>query len=466
MPTAGTAPSVGAENVAAGSRAWREGDRDTRADGIDVYVSDQDPRPGATERVYVRSRAPRVRIRLFRIGWYGGSGGRLMATSGPLPVARQPSCTHISESGLTECDWHPTLRFALPTSLPSGVYVVNVLAGSRRQRDAIFVLRSAAPSRLVVHIPTATWEAYNDWGGDSLYPGGRRVGATATTQGVEVSFDRPYSTTTGAGQFFFREAAMVRFLERYGYPVAYVGSGDDPALAGTRGAIDIGHSEYWSARERAAFAAALGSGTSLAFFSSDTLAWRVAYEPAGPASSEAGAEGHRIAAGKEFARAGAFPDGGASLTGSAYVGCITPRATSVPRASYRYYDWAPNPAHAPAWLFAGTGLSPATPIAGMLGYELDERIDASPAGTVVVGGGSAPCSLARSAGPPAPLGSVNRADTTLYATRAGAFVFATGTLGWGFAVAPLADPSADVRRAPSPGLVRMTRNVVDRMLAR
>ncbi len=47
------------------------------------------------------------------------------------------------------------------------------------------------------------------------------MGVTGTSQGVEVSYDRPYDSETGAGQFFIREVAMVRFLERYGYPVGY-----------------------------------------------------------------------------------------------------------------------------------------------------------------------------------------------------------------------------------------------------
>ncbi len=113
-------------------------------------------------------------------------------------------------------------------------------------------MRSARPAPLLVEIPTATYEAYNAWGGDSLYPGGtKRVGVTGTNQGVEVSYDRPYDSQTGAGQFFIREVAMVRFLERYGYPAAYTtiesidgepGSGvgtHPPAGADGRGALRV-----------------------------------------------------------------------------------------------------------------------------------------------------------------------------------------------------------------------------------
>ena len=146
-------------------------------------------------------------------------------------------------------------------------------------------MRALRPTPLLVEIPTATYEAYNAWGGDSLYPGGSKpVGRTGTSQGVEVSYDRPYDSQTGAGQFFIREVAMVRFLERYGYPVSYTTiesiDGDPGQVEGARALMDVGHSEYWSARDERAFARARDRGTSLIFISSDTMAWRVRFAPA------------------------------------------------------------------------------------------------------------------------------------------------------------------------------------------
>src|SRR5208283_881501 len=125
-------------------------------------------------------------------------------------------------TGLTECDWRATLDFALPRALASGVYIVKLHASTGAQSDCMFVLRPSRQPRLLVEIPTASYEAYNAWGGDSLYPGGSdAVAATGSEQGVEVSYDRPYATQTGAGEFFIREVAAVRFLERYGYPLGY-----------------------------------------------------------------------------------------------------------------------------------------------------------------------------------------------------------------------------------------------------
>jgi hypothetical protein len=369
-------------------------------------------------------------------------------------------------TGLTECDWHPTLSFPIPPALPSGVYVVK-LSSSTGQRDCLFVVRATHPQPLLAQLPTATYEAYNAWGGDSLYPGGAdRVGITRTTQGVEVSYDRPYDSETGAGQFFARDIAMVWFLERYGYPVSYSTSESVDAqpvqLAGHHGLIDFGHSEYWSQRQSDAFARARNDGTSLLFLSSDTMSWKVRYAPASRAASQAARPDQTIVAYKEYATrdpnraqpTGHFADGGAGLAGSAYLGCITPRLVVPGPPTYRYYSWRPAPGLTPRWLFAHTGITPATQIPGIVGYELDMRTPASPSATRVIGSGAAFC------GPRADL-----AQSTLYTAGSGALVFSTGTLGWELGLAPVPDASPDAPRSPDPRVVGMTRNLLARALS-
>jgi hypothetical protein len=269
---------------------------------------------------------------------------------------------------------------------------------------------------------------------------------------------------------------MVWFLERYGYPVSYTTSasvdGSPAQLQGHRALIDFGHSEYWSQRQVDGFAAARAAGTSLLFLSSDTLAWRVRYAPATTAARGAGESGHSLLSYKEYARldsnriqpTGAFPGGGASLTGSSYVGCITPRLPGPGPPSYRYYAWAPAPTLQPRWLFAGTGVTPRTRIRGIVGYELDLRTVHSPARTRVVGSGAAPC-MHPQLGEPAPRRGQDMAETTLYQARSGALVFSTGTLGWELGLEPVPSASPSAPRAPDSRVVAMTRNLLSRVLA-
>jgi hypothetical protein len=439
-------------------------------------VAEQSIAAGETERVYVNAPGARaVVVRVYRMGWYGGRGGRLVLRSRRLEAVAQPPCTHRFSTGLTECDWHATLSFPIPEALPSGVYIVKMQAFPGADSDCLFVVRALHPSPLLVEIPTATWEAYNAWGGDSLYPGGsKRVGVTHSNQGVEVSYDRPYESQTGAGQFFIGEVAMVRFLEHHGYPVSYttIDSLDrDPGqVDGVRALMDVGHSEYWSERDEQAFLNARERGTNLIFISSDTLAWRVRFEPATSASSQAGEPDHRIIAYKENAQddpdraqpTGLFPLGGANLVGSAYNGCITPRVKQPGPPAYRHYSWTPTPALRPAWLFLDSGVTASTRIPGIVGYELDQLTPAAPRGTQLIGSGSG--GRCATEGEPSPVhGTV--ADTTLYTARSGALVFATGTLGWEYALSPVPQASPDAPPAPDPRVVAMTENLLARMLA-
>ncbi|MBV9417045.1 MAG: hypothetical protein JO363_18820, partial [Solirubrobacterales bacterium] len=224
--TDGAQPAVAAENRQQGTRGWRLPGPAAEVGGVAHgnvigYVERQAVGVGQTERIYVSAPGARtVRIRIFRMGWYHGQGGREVLVSRGLPVVAQPRCTHRFATGLTECAWHPTLTFTIPSALPTGVYVA-MLSARTGQSDCLFVVLAARPQPLLAQLPTATYEAYNAWGGDSLYPGGAdRVGITHHNQGLEVSYQRPYDSITRAGQFFARDVAMVWFLERYGYPVS------------------------------------------------------------------------------------------------------------------------------------------------------------------------------------------------------------------------------------------------------
>jgi hypothetical protein len=481
----GAQPTVAAENQAPGISTWRLPGPASAVGGLAYgsvagYVSAPALLPGQVERIYVNAPgAQSVRIRIFRIGWYHGAGGREVFVSRRLPVVRQPPCAHVSRTGLTQCDWHPTLTLRLATSLASGVYIAKISTG-RGASDCLFVVESTRPRPLLAQLPTSTYEAYNAWGGDSLYPGGADVvRLTGTTQGVEVSYDRPYDSVTGAGQFFARDIAMVWFLERYGYPVSYTTSesvANHPAqLAGHRALIDFGHSEYWSQAQEAGWARALSAGTSLLFFGSDTLGWRVRYAPASAGSSEAGSPGHVIVAYKEHAAedpnlynpTGIFPDRGAHLAGSAYLGCITPRIPQRGPPVYRYYAWYPAANLQPAWLFAHTGITAGTRIPGIVGYELDQRTPLTPKGTQLIGYGSARCMAQRADEPGEPVARAgdDLAETTLYTAPSGAIVFDTGTLGWELGLGPVPSASPDAPTAPDRYVVGMTRNLLAHVLA-
>jgi hypothetical protein len=456
----GSAASVEDENKKSGTSSWQLlGGR--RRGHIAAYVGSESIRPGATQRVYVDAPRSRwIRAEVYRMGWYDGHGGRLVLASHKLKPRKQPGCPHDTQLGVVYCTWHPNLSFQIPPGLPSGVYVVKVTSSGVAETYALFVVESVKPRPLLVQLPTATYQAYNDWGGNSLYPSQDLVGVTGTTQGVEVSFDRPYKTMSGAGQLFDRDLAIIRFIEREGYDASYTtGSSVDTNPAQTTGhrmLLDFGHSEYWSQRQVDAFRRARDAGTNLAFLSSNTMVWRVRFA----------LNGHRIVGFKEHVAAdpdkslpsGLMPDAGAPLTGTAWAQCVTPRYTSGTQThpTYHYYAWKPAASMKPDWLFHDTGFTSSSLVSGIVGYEPDQTSSTSPPGTQVVGSGSTLC---QHGGPPSGLG-----QSTLYTAKSGALVFSSGTLGWELGLSPMPNESPDAPRRADPRLVKLTENLFDKML--
>src|SRR5262249_56903455 len=81
-------------------------------------------------------------------------------------------------------------------------------------------VRRAAPGRatpILLQLCTNTYNAYNNWGGGSLYAYHGR----ANLQGHRVSFDRPLE-----GQFRQWELPFVSWAERNGYVLDYCANSD------------------------------------------------------------------------------------------------------------------------------------------------------------------------------------------------------------------------------------------------
>ena len=96
----GAPASIAAENRAAGTTAWRlPGPPDEiggQAHGVIAgYVSAQAIAPGQAESVYVDAPGSRtVTVDVYRMGWYGGRGGRLVLPAGPCAREGNPGA-HI-----------------------------------------------------------------------------------------------------------------------------------------------------------------------------------------------------------------------------------------------------------------------------------------------------------------------------------------------------------------------------------
>ncbi len=227
------------------------------------------------------------RIRVFRMGWYGGVGARLVAClpgCGDSSSARSEPTPIPQTGGLVHAGWPVAQRLVIPRDWVSGYYLVHyALTSGANAGDttaSFFILKEAPGdprARFLVHVGASTWQAYNGWGGGSLYefnsPGERRA--------AKVSFDRPM-TSPGLTQALAWDIPLVRFLERHGYDVAYqadVDTARDPTTLEGRALVAVaGHNEYWTKEVRDAFERAKAAGIDLAFFGANAAYWQIRYE--------------------------------------------------------------------------------------------------------------------------------------------------------------------------------------------
>jgi hypothetical protein len=266
------APSpVQVENALPGTTAWQ-----VHVGGsVDLYASPMSSGPGEVINLHV-SASDRYRLAVYRLGWYGGAGARLVACL-PACDVNERGALQPQRAGLGggAAGWAVTDTLQTGADWTSGYYLVEALLANGGAATTFFVLHQQAdspPSQIVVQVPINTWQAYNTWGGASLY---NFLGPRSTA----VSLERPLGFLAQSPMWW--EIQLVRFLEREGYDVSYQTDLDthvDPAsLLRHRLVIDAGHDEYWSSVMRDGFESALAGGTNLAFLGSNDGYWNVRY---------------------------------------------------------------------------------------------------------------------------------------------------------------------------------------------
>ena len=332
------------------------------------------------------------RVDIYRLGYYGGDGARLVHTENVGKAVCEKVCNVQPEpmvdvsTGLADCgNWKTSLSWSVPEDAVSGLYIARLVrfestktwradntqagpgawmtgAGSDAsatgkivplteggesrapchavddaqkpvdcddhypssycggQQSASFELREPRASLIyfvvrddgseadiVFQTSDTTWQAYNSYGGTSLYGSfGTRWDSPPEPRAYVASYNRPIVTRDyrAINAPFGAEYPLIRFLERNGYHVCYQtgvdthlrgvgggsslhggspsaphGNGAGPLSSGTRKVfISAGHDEYWSGPQRDAVERARDSGTNLCFFSGNEVFWRVRWE--------------------------------------------------------------------------------------------------------------------------------------------------------------------------------------------
>ena len=447
--------AIAAENCLPGnpSSEWDvSGAGDTSIQGFATQMSVM---RGTTVLFKVGTTSANYRIDIYRLGYYAGLGARKVATVSPtatLPQA-QPNCLSDATTGLVDCgNWAVSASWAVPSNAVSGIYIARLVrADNSGASHMVFVVRDdAGNSDLLFKTSDSTWQAYNDYGGNSLY-----VGSPAG-RAYKVSYNRPFNTR--GNQFsrawlFDAEYPMVRWIEANGYNVSYIATNDvarsGSLLLNHKAFLSVGHDEYWSALERTNVEAARNAGVHLAFFSGNEMFWKTRWEN----SIDGSATAYRTLVTYKETHANAKIDPDASWTGTwrdprfsppadggrpenALTGtiftvncCESPNSSGsivVPAAEGKLRLWRNT-----SVATLGTGQS-ATLANGVLAYEWDEDVDNGfrPPGLVRMSSTTrSGLSKLQDYGSTYATGDATH-NLTLYRHTSGALVFGAGTIRW------------------------------------
>lgn len=300
QPAAGRAPArtatrsaIWRENQKPGNWKWLAGAAPNGT--IEGYGSQLSVVAGQTVDLHVRTDpAAPYRVAVYRLGWYGGAGARLVACEPSCPGKRRGESRHgrprpmppmDPSTGELSASWPVTDRIHTRRDWVSGEYLAQLVIARGRDRGLArwipFVVRPSRPdpNSILVEVPVDTWEAYNDWGGKSLYDFNSSHGVAA----VKVSFNRPWAY--GEPNLTFPvgfEYSLLQFMERNGFPLEYatdIDVDEHPQLLVQHPlTVALGHGEYWSQGIRTAWDAARDAGKNLAFLGADTGYWQIRYE--------------------------------------------------------------------------------------------------------------------------------------------------------------------------------------------
>lgn len=233
-----------------------------------------------------------------------------------LPGAFVPPPIDADAAG---CRWPVSVQIPVDPTWRPGFHLVTLTAiGAPAGSDvahACFVVRGQAGerSRALYVLDTNTWNAYNTWGGRSLYTGGSTVsfdrpfargmlcrpeverddrkarpvrrGETPDADGSifqEYRTVNAYPSAIGSAGWFTHGRRFVEWAEGAGYELDYAVSTDleaDPGLLDDRDlVISVGHDEYWSAGQRDAVERHVTAGGAFVSCSGNTMFWQVRIE--------------------------------------------------------------------------------------------------------------------------------------------------------------------------------------------
>jgi hypothetical protein len=313
-------------------------------DKLAGYPSRNSIAPGETISINVSSNVGPFVLDVYQVGLQERHRARLWPVGSPGPFPRPRTAYRDG------AQWPAAATFVAPSTWPSGLYVARVVpdpfgiggtgtveqaapdvlarpaepgafpgdegpparaAAAARQAgrsiagfpgvtlDIPFVVRAAAPGSsapMLVSVPDTTYEAYNFWGGRSLYTHASGDGAVWVypynplhhPRALRVSCRRGFRSVDpriDTVKWKLWELPFLSWLELNEIPYELCAVSDlehhPDLIANYRLFVSIGHDEYWSRPMRASVEGFIAAGGNAAFLSGNTCYWQVRFEDDG-----------------------------------------------------------------------------------------------------------------------------------------------------------------------------------------
>lgn len=430
---------------------------------IEGYVSHMSIKAGDSLSIYVSTKpASDYKIDIYRMGYYGGKGGRLVTTLSPQKGLAKGITQQTPVDGqyhIMECNWKVSAKLKIPADWVSGVYLGKLSIWRDKEADAyfIFVVCDDRKTDLLFQVSDFTWQAYNRWPQwRSMYDSPNNPWGTRSAETYAAGFDRPYAIfwngfpaafeplTNGSGEFLMTEFPLAYWIEKEGYDVSYISQMDVHTNGKTllRGKVylSVGHDEYLTEECYNNIMAARDAGVNLAFLCGNSVSGRVEL-----LSRKDSTAGH----------------------GMRYIGHVTGNLNEVDLMGSTSYgvgmgDWTcAAPDH---WAFEGTGMKKGDFIPQLVGWEYHGPPLAENQKELVI--------LAE--GPVTNYYGVSSTRkrtyaATIYTAPKGNYVFNAATCWWNKVLsAPpgyINPPFIDHFKLGDERVQRITKNVIDKMIA-
>lgn len=440
------------ENCYPGSTGWRiVGAGSVANGGIEGFATATSINRGEAVDLKVKSGAGSTfHVEIYRSGYYGGAGARLVSVIRGVPGVLQAACNKDNVTGLIDCsNWLTSLTLTTTASWPTGVYMIRIVRDDTSSDNQILltVRDDSSHSQVIYGVGYSTFQAYNNYGGKSLYNtnsfGNTTVAGTA--RAVKVSYDRPFEQPRSGQRDWYTndEYPTVYWLESQGYDVEYI-SNTDLELHGNwvlnhRAYISSAHDEYFSSAMRSALEEGRDAGASLFFSGSNGVYWKIRFED----SPYAGGLNRVLVCYKTTQSGPADPSGIPTTTWRDPNGANKPENALIGEmytgdADNTFFPLVVSADQGTDRVFRYTGLDSQTPGTStsigrtLVGWEWDARYNNGfePAGLKTLSSSPVTGNLIQNNGANAAPGSTN-VSMTKYIAASGALVFATGTNYWG-----------------------------------